>query len=93
MLGLPRINFIVYVDDIALLATNIDDINFVYIRLNCLIKQLKIKSNKQKSKCVVLRMSKNKCNLIKKKVVLDVVEDYNCIGQLLEHNFDGKNIY
>ena len=87
-LGLSRMNVLAYADDMVLLANNIDDINLLYTRLQQLTNKLNLKINENKSKCIIFRKSKYVSEDIKNKILLEVVDEFNYLGHLIQYNLD-----
>ena len=89
--GISRVNIIAYADDVVLLANNQDDINEIYRIFKQLIGNIKLKINENKSKCVVFRNKKNIPDILKNKIELEIVDQFNYLGHILNYNLDDSN--
>ena len=78
----------VYADDVVLLANSPEDANFIYDKFKCLIDKHKLKINELKSKYMIFRVSNNVLNTILDKILLETVDKYLYLGNLLTYNQD-----
>ena len=73
---------------LALNCSVLPYINFIYHRLKQLTEKLCLKINENKSKCMVFRRSKLISDEIKNKIELEVVDEFNYLGHILQYNLD-----
>ena len=88
-LGILRINILAYADDLVLLAATLCQLNQLYKILENKFKQLKLNINKDKSKCMIFRKTRE--SELQNKILIcdrefEVVTSYKYLGHILQSN-------
>ena len=89
MLGISRLNILVYADDIVLLTSSLDEMGKLYSRICLDIEDLNLKINKDKTKCMCFGKIKNenRSNIIKLgNDELELVKSYKYLGHFVEYD-------
>ena len=88
MMGITRLNILVYADDIVLLAQSITEMERLYSKLCNSIDNLKLSVNKTKTKCLCFGKKLNRTNEKLKlgNDELDLVDSYKYLGHVIERD-------
>lgn len=89
MLGISRINIVVYADDIVLITSSLDEMGRLYTKLCLDIRDLKLQVNKDKTKCMCFGYVKKGDLSDKVKLgadELEIVKSYKYLGHIVEHD-------
>ena len=88
-LGILRMNILAYADDLVLLAITPSQLNQLYEILEDKFKHLKLNINRDKSKCMIFRKTRDP--EMQSKITIcdrefDVVTSYKYLGHILQSN-------
>ena len=95
-IGISKVNILAYADDIALVATSVEDMNVLYGELKCKLRALGLQINRSKTKCLLFGSSDTRnCpkSIVLAEDELEVVSTYKYLGHYIEGTLkDDKDI-
>lgn len=95
-LGFTRMNILSYADDMVLLADSIENLSLLYSNFVEKVKNLELKINTEKSKCMIFENSRFGLNVEEMELGEDTLEnvaEYKYLGHVIQRNLnDEKDI-